>query len=62
MRKDEIKIEIQKIIDRFPENVLEDIYLKLKELSDESPDSVKLSHNLNKILSEDKELLKRLAQ
>jgi len=62
MRKDELKIEIQKIIDQVPEDMLGEIYKILKEIADKSPDSVKLSHNLNKILTEDKDLLKRLAE
>ena len=62
MRKDELKIEIQKIIDQVPEDMLGEIYKILKEIADKSPDSVKLSHNLNKILNDDKDLLKRLAQ
>ncbi len=62
MRKDELKIEIQKLIDQVPETMLEEIYKILKEIADKSPDSIRLSHNLNKILTEDKELLKRLAQ
>ena len=62
MRKGNIKIEIQKIIDKVPDDMLEEIYHILKDFADKSPDSIKLSHNLNKILSEDKGLLDRLAK
>jgi hypothetical protein len=62
MRKGNIKIEIQKIIDKVPDDMLEEIYGILKDFADKSPDSIKLTHNLNKILSEDKGLLDRLAK
>lgn len=62
MRRDNIKTEIQKIIDKVPDDMLEDIYKILKDFADKSPDSIKLSHNLNKILLEDKGLLERLAK
>ncbi len=62
MRRDNIKTEIQKIIDKVPDDMLEDIYQVLKDFADKNPDSIKLSHNLNKILSDDKGLLERLAK
>ncbi len=62
MRKENIKVEIQKIIDKVPDDMLEEIYSILKDFADKSPDSIKLSHNLNKILTEDKGLLERLAK
>jgi len=62
MRKDNIKIEIQKIIDKVPDDMLKEIYDILKDFADKSPDAIKLSHNLNKVLSEDKGLLERLAR
>jgi mRNA-degrading endonuclease RelE of RelBE toxin-antitoxin system len=58
----EIKTEIQKVLDQVPENVLYDILDFLKELQDKSADQIKLANNLRKILSEDKELLDKLAQ
>ena len=42
--------------------MLGEIYFLLKDFADKSPDVIKLSHNLNKILSEDKRLLERLAK
>ena len=62
MKRDNIKTEIQKIIDKVPDDMLEDIYNILKDFADKNPDSIKLSHNLNKILLEDKGLLERLAK
>ena len=62
MRRDNIKTEIQKIIDKVPDEMLEDIYQILKDFADKSPDTIKLSHNLSKVLNEDKGLLERLAK
>ncbi len=62
MKKDNIKTEIQKIIDKVPDDMLVEIYTILKDFADKNPDSKKLSHNLNKILTEDKGLLERLAK
>lgn len=61
MEKENIRTEIIKIIDKVPEDMLEQIYNSLKDFTDKDADSIKLSHNLNKILTEDKGLLERLA-
>ena len=45
-----------------PEVVLEDILEYLKTVQSKSVDSVNLSQNMRKILIEDRELLKKLAQ
>jgi hypothetical protein len=58
----EIKTEIQKVIDQVPENVLGDVLDFLKELQSKSSNEIKLANNLRKILSEDRELLEKLAQ
>jgi len=58
----EIKTEIQKVLDQVPESVLEDVLDFLKELQNKSADQIKLTNNLRKILSEDRELLEKLAQ
>lgn len=60
MKKETIKIEIQKIIDKVPEDVSEEIDNLPKDFADNDSDSIKLSHNLNQILTEDKGLLDRL--
>jgi mRNA-degrading endonuclease RelE of RelBE toxin-antitoxin system len=58
----EIKTEIQKVLDQVPETVLQDVLDFLKELQTKSADQIKLTNNLRKILSEDRELLEKLAQ
>lgn len=62
MTTKEVKTEIQKVLDRVPDNLLQDILDYLKAIQSKSPDTVKLSKNLKKIISEDKALLERLAQ
>jgi len=62
MTTSEIKSEIQKALDNLPENVLENILSYLKEVQRSSGDQLKLSRDLSKILTEDKELLNRLAK
>jgi hypothetical protein len=62
MTKTEIKIEIQKVLDNVPENVLYDILDLLKGLQNQSSDKLELTHSLRQILTEDKELLEKLAK
>jgi hypothetical protein len=62
MTTKEVKTEIQKVLDKVPDNLLQDILDYLKAIQSKSPDTVKLSKNLKKIISEDKALLERLAQ
>jgi mRNA-degrading endonuclease RelE of RelBE toxin-antitoxin system len=62
MTKLQIQTEIQKVLDNVPESVLQDVLDFLKELQDQPADKVKLTNNLRQILSEDKELLEKLAQ
>ena len=61
MTKAELKLEIQKVLDNVPENVLKDILSLLKGLQGKSAD-IGLTHSLRQILTEDKELLERLAK
>ena len=58
----EVKEEINRIINRLPEDVLADIWSYLKELEKSSKEEVQLSVHLRKILTEDKNLLQRLAK
>lgn len=58
----QIKTEIQKVLDEVPENVLLDILNYLKQVQDQSHDQIVLGNNLKKILTEDRELLEKLAQ
>jgi mRNA-degrading endonuclease RelE of RelBE toxin-antitoxin system len=62
MTKTLIKTEIQKVLDKIPEAILQDVLDFLKELQNQPGEKVKLTNNLRQILSEDKELLERLAQ
>lgn len=62
MTKTQIQSEIQKVLDSVPEDVLQDVLDFLKELQDQPADKVRLTNNLRQILSEDKELLEKLAQ
>jgi hypothetical protein len=62
MTKTEIKIEIQKVLDTIPENVLQDILELLKSLQSEPSEKIEITHSLRKILMDDKELLEKLAR
>ena len=62
MTTKEIKSEIQKSLDRVPESVLQDILTFLKQAEAQPEQQVNLARNLRDILSEDKELLERLAK
>jgi hypothetical protein len=62
MTHSELKYEIQKAIDHVPDTVLEEILGYLKQLQATSAEGIELSKNLKRILSEDKELLEKLAQ
>ena len=62
MTTKQIKSRIKIALDNIPENLLEDILAYLEEIQDKSADSVVMSQRLRKILSEDKELLEKLAQ
>jgi hypothetical protein len=62
MTANEIKSEIRRTLDNIPENVLQDILDYLKSIQGKSADKIKLSKNLRDILTEDKELLDRLAK
>ncbi|HEY5327976.1 MAG TPA: hypothetical protein VIJ27_13315 [Mucilaginibacter sp.] len=58
----QLKTEIQKTLDQFPEDTLTDILNYLKLVQHQSHDQVKFSNNIKKILVEDKELFERLAK
>jgi mRNA-degrading endonuclease RelE of RelBE toxin-antitoxin system len=62
MTKAQIQLEIQKVLDNVPERVLQDVLDFLKELQDQPADKVRLAKHLRQILSDDKELLEKLAQ
>jgi len=62
MSKNEVKEQINKVLDNVPDEALESILNYLKELLKKSESELILSNNLNKILSEDKEVLEKLAK
>jgi hypothetical protein len=62
MTTKEIKSEIQKSLDNVPESVLQDILDFLKQAENQPADRLNLMKDLRDILSEDKELLERLAK
>ena len=62
MSKDEIKFEISKVLDHFSDSVLQELLSFLKKLEQQRGASILNSDSLRKILSEDRDLLKRLAQ
>ena len=57
----EIKKEITKVLDQVPEKLLVDILDLIKEVQSENSKS-NLTSNFKKILSEDSDLLHKLAQ
>ena len=58
----EVKEEIQRILERLPNEVLSNVWAYLKQLESSSKNDVELSLHLRKILTEDKNLLHRLAK
>ncbi|GEP52733.1 hypothetical protein FNO01nite_34050 [Flavobacterium noncentrifugens] len=63
MTTTEIKKEISKALDQVPEKLLADILDLIKEVqSEKSSSSNTLTSNFKKILSEDSDLLHKLAQ
>lgn len=62
MSKEEIKSEINKVLDTLPDKALEDLLSFLKNIGDNSSRTFDTGTLLNKILEEDNNLLKRLAQ
>jgi hypothetical protein len=62
MSKNEVKEQINKVLDNAPDEVLESILDYLKELLSKSSSDALMSNNLNKILHEDKEVLERLSK
>ena len=62
MTTKQIKSEIQMLLDNIPEDALQDLLNYLKEAQKQSKDQAELSSHLRRILSEDKELLEKLAK
>lgn len=57
-----VREEIKHIVDELPEDILGDLLKYMRRVEDASKDKSQLSLNLKKILHEDNDLLKRLAQ
>ena len=62
MSTNEIKAEIQKLLDNVPDVILSDLLDYLRKAQNQSNNQIELSHHLRKIISEDKELLEKLAK
>ena len=62
MTTKELKSEIQKTLDKVPENILQDILVYLKEIESQPKKGIDMARNLRIILTEDKSLLERLAR
>lgn len=62
MTTKQIISEIEKTLDGIPDNVLQEILDYLKVIRGKSADKIKLSKNLRDIMTEDKDLLERLAK
>jgi hypothetical protein len=58
----EIKKEINKALDQVPEKLLVDILALIKEVQSDKSSNSNLTSNFKKILSEDSDLLHKLAQ
>ncbi|MDP4679325.1 MAG: hypothetical protein NWS46_03060 [Cyclobacteriaceae bacterium] len=62
MSREEVKTAINDLLENTSEQVLQEVYDYLKSVQGKSDQPVSLSQNLRTILTEDKELLERLAQ
>jgi len=62
MSKDEIKYEINRVLDKFSNDALEELLSFLKQLEERNKPAIVNSDVLQRILSEDRELLEKLAQ
>ncbi len=62
MAKEEIKYEISKVLDHFSDRALSELLSFLKELDSKQESKTPAMASLEKILTEDKDLLVKLAQ
>jgi ERCC4-type nuclease len=62
MSREEVKTAINEILEKIPEEALQEVFDYLKSVQDKSTGSINLSKNLRTILNEDKVLLDRLAK
>ena len=62
MSRDELKEEIAKVLETVPEEILEDVLDYLKLLITNPQEKLSMTTKLRQIITEDKELLQKLAQ
>ena len=62
MSSQELRLEIQKLIESIPDDSLKSLYDYLKEIESLKPEALRDAGIIRKILEEDKNLLKRLAE
>lgn len=62
MSKEEIKYEINRVLDHFPDKALEELLSFLKELHSKHKNGNSFQSTLKQIITEDAGLLARLAQ
>jgi len=62
MTTKEIKSEIQKSLNKIPEGALQDILDFLRQAENQTTDRLNLTRNLRDIITEDRELLEKLAK
>jgi restriction endonuclease Mrr len=58
----ELKQEIVQIVDKLPNEVLSELLQYLRQVEKNTVEKMRLSLNLNTILTEDRELLEKLAK
>lgn len=62
MSHNELKLEIQKVLDNIPDTVLEEILVVLRDIEAKSRKTGNDNSLITRILEEDRELLQKLAQ
>ena len=62
MSKDELRSEINKVLDKFSDKALEELFSYLKKLQNSNSALLSNPKDLQRILSEDKQLLQKLAK
>lgn len=58
----QLKTEIQKVLDKVPEDVLKDVLDYMNELQKHSAEDIELAKFMKQTLIEDRELLEKLAR
>jgi len=62
MSRDELKEELDKVLESVPDELLEDVLDYIKVLIANPSNNIQLTSNLREIINEDKGLLQRLVQ